>query len=290
MKKILGLIIFLAGAIPSGPAAGKSADQPVPAQDPEGPAKRMISYSFTLRNEKNTLVKEATFLTYAPVKKTATQQCLNVKASHPYELSTDEFGNQILRFHLENLAPFSTRIISIEAELETGPPAKTELKNRESYLRSEKYLEADHPEIKKLAATLPTVKQKYIWVSQQLKPSGYQPDDLGAVYALKNKSGDCTEYACLFAALCRASGIPARVIGGYVCGRSQVLQPDKYHNWTECYVDGSWIPVDPQKRVFNKNYHDFIGMKIFYVNSQSEMKDDHRFRLEGGELKVKMNY
>ena len=51
---------------------------------------------------------------------------------------------------------------------------------------------------------------------QQPAYVGYIKNDRGALYALKTKEGDCTEFMHLFVALCRANKIPARCIGGYV--------------------------------------------------------------------------
>ena len=50
-------------------------------------AARRIRYSFTLRNTTDRVIPDVTFLTYAPVKKTAVQQCLHLRTSHPYKLS-----------------------------------------------------------------------------------------------------------------------------------------------------------------------------------------------------------
>ena len=58
----------------------------------------------------------------------------------------------------------------------------------------------------------------------------------GVINALKNKVGDCEEMAGIMVALCRASGIPARL----------VWIPN--HNWAEFYLtdhegQGHWIPA-----------------------------------------------
>ena len=54
--------------------------------------------------------------------------------------------------------------------------------------------------------------------------------------------GDCTEYAVLLAALCRARGIPARVAIGLVY--VSAAQGFAYHMWNEVWVDGRWMPLD----------------------------------------------
>ena len=64
---------------------------------------------------------------------------------------------------------------------------------------------------------------------------GYIPDPIAT---LREGSGICYDFASLTASLCRASGIPARLVKGYadtVAG---------YHAWNEIYCDGAWITVD----------------------------------------------
>jgi len=53
--------------------------------------------------------------------------------------------------------------------------------------------------------------------------TGYQSDPHGALYALENKKGDCTEFMYLFTALCRANRIPARCIACYICNKNTVI-------------------------------------------------------------------
>jgi len=58
----------------------------------------------------------------------------------------------------------------------------------------------------------------------------------------RSRRGDCTEYAVLLAAVCRARGIPARVAIGlvYVEQYGGFL----YHMWDEVWIKDRWIPLD----------------------------------------------
>lgn len=63
----------------------------------------------------------------------------------------------------------------------------------------------------------------------------------------RSKEGDCTEHGVLLAALGRAVGIPTRVVTGIVyaghfAGREGVFVG---HLWTQFYVNGRWIDLDP---------------------------------------------
>ena len=60
---------------------------------------------------------------------------------------------------------------------------------------------------------------------------------------LRDRRGDCTEYANLLTTMARALGYAARTVTGLaydIEARAFAL-----HNWTEVAVDGWWLPVDP---------------------------------------------
>ena len=257
---------------------------------------RHIQYSFTLQNTTNRLVREAEFWTYAPVKQTPTQQCVKLEASHPFQLVSDDLGNQILHFTFKNLPPYGTKIITIEADLllsDTSNPMP--VKDLTAYLQAEKYCESDNPEISRLAKKLKTPKPVktaeniFRWVAGNVQYTGYLRNSRGALYALRNKKGDCTEFMYLFAALCRANNIPARCIGGYVCQKNAVLKPNGYHNWVEFCDGGVWNIADPQRNVFLEHPSKYIAMQVIQESSTNPMGDYYRFRFAGDGVKAKMN-
>jgi transglutaminase-like putative cysteine protease len=64
----------------------------------------------------------------------------------------------------------------------------------------------------------------------------------GAKQLLATGKGECGDYAALFVALSRASGIPSRPVVGY-WAESGI---DQTHVWAEFYLEGfGWVPVDP---------------------------------------------
>lgn len=257
---------------------------------------RNIQYSFTIRNTTNSMVKEAEFWAYAPVKQTGTQCCGRLESSHPCRLITDDSGNQILHFTFDNIAPYTTRIISIKADLLVSvKPNPIPVRNPQSFLRTEKYIESDDPSLRNLALklkareSLKTAEKVFHWVANNIRHAGYLKNDRGALYALKNKVGDCTEFMYLFAALCRANGIPARCIAGYICRESSPLKPTGYHNWAEFYEDGTWRIADPQNRVFMKDHSNYIAMKLLKGSPDNASLQFNRFRVKGRGLTAKMN-
>lgn len=58
--------------------------------------------------------------------------------------------------------------------------------------------------------------------------------------AIRNLEGTCISYATVLTTLCRAAGIPARYLMGFV----YVDGMWGGHAWVEAYINDSWIPVD----------------------------------------------
>ncbi len=64
---------------------------------------------------------------------------------------------------------------------------------------------------------------------------------MSATRMMAEGRGNCTAYANLFIALCRAAGIPAQRCGGAVIG-----EEPPWHCWAEFYLpEVGWVPCDP---------------------------------------------
>jgi len=323
MKKFLlcSAMLFLgfwAVASPSTErsSAGKSHVESSPPAKPAEPSSidekseylipRRIQYGFSIQNTTNRVIERAHLWAYAPVKQTSTQKCIRLETTHAHETITDSSGNQILHFTIEKLPPYGTRIISVRGDLMLSDrPNKAA--DSAVYLKPERYIESDHPKIVCLAqslkdknpqyktdqATERTARKTFEWVSRNIQYSGSTGDDLGALYALKHRKGDCTESAYLFAALCRANAIPARVLGGYMVDRDSVIDPNKYHNWAEYYDQSGWNIADPQANRFRKDQSRYIAFNIIGGALVDQLENSigrfHRFRYSDEGLRVAMN-
>ena len=257
---------------------------------------RQILFGYTLKNTTNRIIPKAELWVYGPVFQTATQKCAALETSQPHEGIKDGLGNQIIHFTFENFPPYGTRIVRVQADLLLSKtPNRLSDQGVTSFLAAEKYLESDHLLIMERANELKTgsnsetVTAIFNWVAGQIHYAGYLSRDRGALYALRNRKGDCTEYAYLFAALARARKIPARTMGGYICRGSAVLKASGYHNWAEFMEEGIWKLADPQNRMLRKTPLDYVAMRIMGDQGESPMGDHHRFRFKGEGLKVRMN-
>ncbi len=78
------------------------------------------------------------------------------------------------------------------------------------------------------------------WVCESVTKKNMNVAFASALEVCKSREGDCTEHAVLLAALCRAAGIPARVVMGveYLYGIWGG------HAWNEVWIEGEWFPLD----------------------------------------------
>ncbi len=292
---LLPLLVALSGcALPGARTSVSEISNSAPDRD--YPIPRHLRYSFTLQNTHTAMLDKAEFWVYVPVRQTSTQRVAKISASHGYQLVVDKLGNQILHFEFENFPPLASKVIDIQADLfmsDTANPASGG--DSTHFLAPERYVEADAPEITALAKTLraatpiATSKAAYAWVAANLKAENFIPEDRGALYALHNKSGDCTEFMDLFVALSRANGIPARGLGGYVVTENAIVKAADYHNWAEFYLDGAWRLVDAQKSVLMQRPSQYVAMRIISTQVENPLGNSYRFHYSGAGLKVSMN-
>lgn len=126
-------------------------------------------------------------------------------------------------------------------------------------LESTQYLQVNHPEIIALAEKSTKGKKNALDAALAVEAfvSGYIDDkNLSVGYAsalevAKSRQGDCTEHAVLTAALCRAAGIPARVIMGIVYAKDDIFMG---HAWTEAYIGDKWIGLDAALKDVRNGY------------------------------------
>lgn len=121
-------------------------------------------------------------------------------------------------------------------------------------LKANRYLQSDHEAIARLAkeavgdagdaATAARRIEAFVrnYISKKDLSVGYA----SALEVARSRQGDCSEHAVLGAALCRAAGVPARVVTGLVyvgdfAGRRQTFGP---HAWYEARIGGAWVGYD----------------------------------------------
>ena len=124
-----------------------------------------------------------------------------------------------------------------------SPPAELT-----DFLGSSSTIQADAPEIAAIAkAAVGSERNAWKaaqalerWVEASITKKNMNVAFASALEVCKSREGDCTEHAVLLAALCRAAGIPARVVMGveYLYGIWGG------HAWNEVWIEGEWYPLD----------------------------------------------
>ena len=95
------------------------------------------------------------------------------------------------------------------------------------------------------------------WVALNLKEKNFKTGFAAASEVAQNLAGDCTEHGVLTAAMCRAVGIPARVVVGLVYATN--LDGFGYHLWNEVYIHGRWVAIDAS---FDQSSVDAVHIKL----------------------------
>src|SRR5262249_38312627 len=73
-----------------------------------------------------------------------------------------------------------------------------------------------------------------------------------STFLFETKSGHCEYFASAMALLLRASGIPTRMVNGFLMGEynpvgdDYIVRQSDAHSWVEVYLPGSgWVEFDP---------------------------------------------
>jgi hypothetical protein len=121
------------------------------------------------------------------------------------------------------------------------------------FSRSNYFINSDDAEVKKLAAravgaeTDPWKKAQAIerFVNGFMIVANFTEAMAPADHVAKTRTGDCTEYAMLTAAMCRAEKVPSRTAIGLVYVNNLLGKPGlAFHMWTEVFVAGQWLALD----------------------------------------------
>jgi len=254
---------------------------------------KKIQFSFTIRNRTTRLVRKPEFWVYGPVKQTANQKCQTIVSSHPYTLMTDNLGNQILRYDLIDFPPFSSRIITIQADLlfssSLRQPYPLKINNSVSFVPCK---DASFDQlIQELRGETPCESAAKIlsWISENVRYSGYMRNDRGFCFPFKKLEGDCTEFSNLFVIMAQSIGIPACRMAGFRFDDGFRLKPENYHNWAEFFEGDRWAFVDPQRGKFKTDISSCVAMLITEWDGQDSGQPVNQFGLSTDDLEVKMN-
>lgn len=100
------------------------------------------------------------------------------------------------------------------------------------------------------------------WVHAHMRVTSYEALATADRVA-QTLEGDCTEFAMLTAAMCRAEGVPSRTAIGLIYADVKGRPVMAFHMWTEVWVRGQWLPLDATLG------HGFVGATHLKITDHS---------------------
>lgn len=192
----------------------------------------------------------------------------------PQSISEEPDGSRIAHYLIEELPAGQTLELVQRVAVQnycvtydvSEQNSSLELDGFAAYLAPSDEINSDLPEIISFAKSAaaasanPYLQARLLFasVNRYLTYDNTGRDDRSAKAAYEQASGNCVDYANLYAATLRAVGIPARVCGGFLYDPTvqldnAFLSPKGHinadrlrHNWVEFYIKGvGWLVADP---------------------------------------------
>lgn len=169
----------------------------------------------------------------------------------------------------------------------------------------QKIFDASYEIVTDANATTDMEKAKAIfdWVVENIRYEESPENIPCALTTYERRSGVCEDYSLLYSALCRASGLTCRSVGGnaylhypdliYANFYSELVDachdylnakyPDSYtlntqtckagmgHAWNEVWIDGRWVIVDCTWGEFDLSLEELSKKRIMYNSRESDM-------------------
>lgn len=153
----------------------------------------------------------------------------------------------------QSLANAADRSVELTVAAVRTPPAKDPgAKIDPIYLNSNFFINSDDAKVRELAADAagdiadPWRKALSIerYVKNNMQAMAFTEALAPADVVARTLKGDCTEFAMLTAAMCRAQKIPSRTAIGLVYYEDKSVPKMGYHMWTEVFIRGEWLGLD----------------------------------------------
>jgi len=150
-------------------------------------------------------------------------------------------------------------------------------------LRPEKEIQVDAPEIAQTLASIGADRGAVMERLRRIHDFTHRlttrpfKGTTDALTALRLGEASCNGKSRLFVALARASGIPARLVGGLIV---ETGSKRTSHQWVEAYVSGHWIPFCPTNDHFAELPERYLtlyyGDEVLFRHT-ADVNFDYRF-------------
>lgn len=78
-----------------------------------------------------------------------------------------------------------------------------------------------------------------------------------AIEAFQRREGVCQDHSHVFIAMCKALGIPARYVSGYLFADNSTHLAS--HAWAEAYLNDTWYCFDISNQIFSPQVHVYVA-------------------------------
>ncbi len=211
-----------------------------------------LNYNVNIEGKRSTIVNLTSLLPKTIIGK---QEISNMTFSPQPDNTFSQFGNQYAQWKLKGENINNVIEIRFNAKIyqqilkEKTKDIRISKQEILTFLKKEKYIAVNNNSIKQAKNSIKIsnndikqVNEILNFVIHKMKPSKASRNMLGAVKALKNGKGDCTDYTDIFVTLCRQFKLPAKHISGYILTKNASIG----HSWAEVYTkEKGWIIVDP---------------------------------------------
>lgn len=204
------------------------------------------------------------------------------KAVHSQFLRISEYEALTFRAVHSEGKPVVYQGISDPGFVDSVPPDKNLAQTVSLPPRTEKWVNETLAKERTLSGRISALKElfKDTRYGYTLNPGPYLGEQALDEFLFERRLGFCEHFAGAYSTLARALGVPSRVVLGYHGGTYnsfgdfwRVSQRDA-HAWSEIYIEGRWVSVDPTIWIAPLRIH--LGAEQFFGLSQEE-----RQRLEG---------
>lgn len=236
---------------------------------------KKLRFVFEVTNKSDNYLQEANFTFALPMNINNRQELLKVDSTQKYSIINKGSGRQYAEFAIEGLPPSGKKIVKVDVQVRIAEQA---IKGgfEEYHLSPEKHIEYKDPLIQSVVKRFKEGEQYpfsiFEWANNNIESSEYRVNSKGAVHALKQRSGDCTEHMYVYMALARAGGSPARGVSGFVVTDDvMVLSASQYHNWAEFHDSQYWRLVDTQNAIFDDQYEEYVVFDFLSGDGRDDM-------------------
>ena len=79
-----------------------------------------------------------------------------------------------------------------------------------------------------------------------------------AIQSFNDRQGVCQDHSHVFIAMCKALGVPARYVSGYLYVTDMIHLAS--HAWAEVWLDGKWHCFDVSNQLFQPSAHIYVAV------------------------------